>query len=466
MLHSAQAAGRGTKPVRNLGDVAAPGESVVRESLKRILLIAKRDYLQAVLTKAYLFGLIFVPLLIGGGFLVTSLVNRSKSQDQRIAVIDHTGVSAGAVIQAAEEATGKATNATGGLQLAPRFVFETIEPEPDERAQLLALCDQIRRGELYLVLDIGSDAVRVPEQSKRDLVHYYTGSGVLNQLNLWLPAAVNTGLRRVRLEQMGVDPGRIPGILDDVEVVSMDLLTKDPVTGGMRQENKKNAAAGAIPFFLVILMLMVVVVGAAPHLGAIAEDKMQRVYEMLLSSVSPFELMMGKVVASLGASLTSSLFYITGGLLVLAGMALFGLAPLNLLPWFFAYLIAEVAMLSAFGAALGSACNTPQDAQQLVILLILPIMLPMFLLNPVMQQPNGAFATIISFIPPFTPVLMLLRQSLPGGIPWWQPWLGLAGVIACAIGVIWAAARIFRIGILAQGKVPRVAELAQWVLRG
>lgn len=435
--------------------------------LHRILLIAKRDYLQAVLTKAYLFGLIFVPLLIGGGFLVTSLVNRSKSQDQRIAVIDHTGVSAGAVIQAAEEATRNETNATGGLQLAPRFAFETIAPEPDERAQLLALCDQIRRGDLFLVLDIGSDAVRVPEQSKRDLVHYYTGSGVLNQLNLWLPGAVNAGLRRVRLEQMGVDPGRIPGILDGVEVVSMNLLTRDPVTGGIRQENKKSAAqAGAIPFFLVILMLMVVMVGAAPHLGAIAEDKMQRVYEMLLSSVSPFELMMGKVVASLGASLTSSLFYIAGGLLVLAGMALFGLAPLNLLPWFFAYLIAEVAMLSAFGAALGSACNTPQDAQQLVIFLVLPIMVPIFLLNPVMQQPNGAFATIISFIPPFTPVLMLLRQSLPGGIPWWQPWVGLAGVVVCAIGVIWAAARIFRIGILAQGKVPKIAELAQWVVRG
>jgi ABC-2 type transport system permease protein len=435
--------------------------------LHRILLIAKRDYVQTVLSKAYLVGLIFVPLLIGGGFLVTSLANRSKSQNQRIAVIDHTGVSSGAVIQAAEEATGKATKATGGFQLGPKFVFETVEPARDERAQLLALCDQIRRGELFLVLDIGADALRVPEQSKRDLVHYYTGSGVLNQLNLWLPTAVNAGLKRARLEQMGIDPGRIPGILDDVEVVSMNLLTQDPVTGDIRQENKKSSAqAEAIPFFLVILMVMVVMVGAAPHLGAIAEDKMQRVYEMLLSSASPFELMMGKVVASLGASLTSSVFYITGGLLVLAGVALFGLAPLNLLPWFFAYLIAEVAMLSAFSAALGSACNTPQDAQQLVILLILPIMLPIFLLNPVMQQPNGGFATILSFIPPFTPVLMLLRQALPGGIPWWQPWVGLAGVIACAMGVIWAAARIFRIGVLAQGKVPRVAELAQWVLRG
>jgi len=72
---------------------------------------------------------------------------------------------------------------------------------------------------------------------------------------------------------------------------------------------------------------------------------------------------------------------------------------------------------------------------------------------------------VMSFIPPFTPVLMLLRQALPGGVPWWQPWLGLVGVFAWAIATIWVAARIFRIGILSQGKTPKLAELAQWVLQ-
>jgi len=62
-------------------------------------------------------------------------------------------------------------------------------------------------------------------------------------------------------------------------------------------------------------------------------------------------------------------------------------------------------------------------------------------------------------------VIMLLRQALPAGVPWWQPWLGLLGVTAWAAAVIWAAARIFRIGILSQGKAPKLAELAQWVLR-
>jgi ABC-2 type transport system permease protein len=146
-------------------------------------------------------------------------------------------------------------------------------------------------------------------------------------------------------------------------------------------------------------------------------------------------------------------------------MAMFGLAPLTLLPWFFAYLIADVLMLSALGVALGSACSTPQDAQSLAFLLFLPIMIPILMITPIMQHPNGGLATTLSFIPPFTPVVMLLRQALPGGVPWWQPCVGFVGVIACAVAMIWAGSRIFRIGILSQGKAPKLAELAQWVLR-
>jgi ABC-2 type transport system permease protein len=426
--------------------------------LNRILLIAKRDYLQTVLSKAYLFGLVLLPLMFGGGFFVLAITSRATTREQRIAVVDHTGVSAAAVIQACEDASRKPLpNAPRGLQVTPHYVFEEVKPDADEASQLLDLSNRIRTGELFLVLDIGSE---------KDLVHYYTNAGGVNQLGLWLPAAVNDGLRRVRLTQMGVDPARIPDAMREVDLVSMNLVTKDPATGKIMQGEKRNPLEMGMPFFLVFLLIMVVLIGSAPHIGAVAEDKMQRVFEMLLVSASAFELMMGKVLAALGASLTSSTLYILGGLMVLSGMAMFGLAPLNLLPWFFVYLIADVIILSALGVALGSACGSAQDAQQLAFLLFLPVVIPMLTLSPVMAQPNGAFATAMSFIPPFTPVLMLLRQAMPGGVPWWQPWLGLVGVAIFAYFAIWAAARIFRIGILSQGKAPKLAELTQWVVRG
>jgi ABC-2 type transport system permease protein len=436
--------------------------------LNRILLVAKRDYLQMVRSKAYVLGLILLPLLFGGGFLAVVLSSKSNvAHQQRVAVIDRTGVSAAAIIQAGQEANRKAAATAPLAAPVPRLVFEEVKPDADQPAQLLALCDRIRAGDLFLVIDIAPDALQPPKDSKRELVRYYTSSGgLVDPLSLWLPGVVNDGLHRVRLAQLGVDPSRIPNVLGNVALVSMKLVDKDPATGRIMQGEKKNQLqSGAVAFFLVFLLIMIAIFGSAPNLGAVAEDKMQRVFEMLLSSASPFELMMGKVLAAVGASLTSSIVYIIAGLLVLASMAMFGLAPLNLIPWFFVYLIGDVIMLSAVGVALGSACSTPQDAQHLAFILILPIMVPMFMLTPVMQAPNGGLALVMSFIPPFTPVLMLLRQALPGGVPWWQPWLGLLGVIAYALASVWAAARIFRIGILSQGKTPKFAELAQWVLR-
>jgi ABC-2 type transport system permease protein len=98
--------------------------------------------------------------------------------------------------------------------------------------------------------------------------------------------------------------------------------------------------------------------------------------------------------------------------------------------------------------------------------LLTPVMIPYFLFTFVMQQPNGAISTAISLFPPFTPMLMLLRQAMPGGVPAWQPWVGLAGVLAFTLVMVAAAARIFRVAILLQGKTPKIADLVRWAVRG
>lgn len=436
--------------------------------MNKILLIAQRDYLQIVASKGYLIGLILLPLLVGGGIFLALMVNRTGPKEQRVAIIDRTGVSAAAVIQAWQEQHEKSqANPAGAPRTLPSFSFEVVKPEADEQAQLLALSGRVRSADLFLVLDIPASALRASGNAKPDPVRYYSNSTGVDQSAFPLLAAVNDGLRRVRLAQLGVEPSRISDAIREVPLQWMNLLTKDPATGRISPAEKKNqVGAFAVPFFLVYLLMMVVLVGSAPQLGAVAEDKMQRVFEMLLSSTTPLELMSGKVLAATGASLTSSTVYIIGGLAVLGGMAAFGLAPLHVLPWFFVYLVADVAMLAALGVAIGSACGSPQDAQHLAWVLFLPTVIPIFMATSIMQQPNGAFATAMSFVPPFTPIIMLLRQALPTGVPWWQPWVGLVGVIIWAIAGVWAASRIFRIGILSQGKAPKIGELAQWVVRG
>ncbi|HEX5226604.1 MAG TPA: ABC transporter permease [Bryobacteraceae bacterium] len=436
--------------------------------MRRVLLIAQRDYLQIVRSKGYLIGLVLLPLLIGGGIFFASVTNRSGPKEQRVAIVDRTGMAAAAVIDAWKDQDEKLqASRAGAARTSPHYSFEEVKPEAGEQAQLLALSGRVKSGELFMVLDIPSSALQPGADAKPEPVRFYSNTTGMDQSVNFMAAAVNDGLRRVRLRQLGVAESRIAGVARAVPLQPMNLLTKDPATGRISPAEKRNMIGTfAVPFFIVYLMMMVVLVGSAPQLGAVAEDKMQRVFEMLLPSTSPMELMGGKVLAATAASLTTSTVYIIGGLAVLAGMAVFGLAPLHILPWFFLYLLLDVAMLAALGVAIGSACGSPQDAQHLAWILFVPTMIPIFMATSVMQQPNGAFATAMSFVPPLTPIIMLLRQALPAGVPWWQPWLALAGVILWGIAVVWAAARIFRIGILSQGKTPKISELAQWVARG
>jgi ABC-2 type transport system permease protein len=160
------------------------------------------------------------------------------------------------------------------------------------------------------------------------------------------------------------------------------------------------------------------------------------------------------------------MLYVIVGALAVHALGLAGLLPLTIIPWFYAYLLADMIMLCAFAAALGACCSTPQDAQNLAIVLLMPCMIPLFMLVAVLRQPNGMLATVMSLFPPFTPILMLLRQAVPNGVPAWQPWAGLLGVLAFAAGTVWVASRIFRVAILMQGKPPRLAEIGRWAMKG
>jgi ABC-2 type transport system permease protein len=201
-------------------------------------------------------------------------------------------------------------------------------------------------------------------------------------------------------------------------------------------------------------------------LPAIAQDKMQRVHEMLLASATPSELIWGKVLAAVGQSLTTAAVYLAGAPLALKALDMPDLMPVHLLPWLVVYLIAEVTILSAIAAALGAACSSPQDAQSLNFVLIAPVIVPLIMLSQVIRQPGGSLATGLSLFPLFTPIVMLIRQASPGGVPAWQPWVGLAAVGLLTVAIAWLAARVFRVVILMQGKAPTVSELVRWAARG
>jgi ABC-2 type transport system permease protein len=445
--------------------------------MRKVLLMAKRDYIESIKTKAFILGLIVAPILFGSGFLGIAILKKTPDlKDKRIAILDRTGGAAATIAAAAREKNEKELNdKTTGKQIVARYVFEMVAPAGDPKDQRLALSDRVRSHDLQGFLEIWPEALLAPpeepatEKEREKLpprVAFYSNQA-LDETRAWLREPINRGLHAVLLTRLGVDESNFKTVLASVPVDPMSLLARDARTGELKEAKKKDEVQEfAAPFGLVMLLTMIVMIGSAPMLSAVTEDKNQRIFEMLLGLATPFELMSARVLAALGRSLTSSAFYITGAILALFGMSMMEVVRFDLLPWFFLYLVAHVVMLCSFAAALGAACSSPQDAQNLAVVLIMPVMIPYFVLMPVMQSPNGAMSTVLSLIPPFTPPLMLLRQALPAGVPWWQPWVGMAGVIAWTIGGTWAAARIFRIGILMQGQAPKLGELMKWAVRG
>jgi ABC-2 type transport system permease protein len=444
--------------------------------MHRILLVAKRDYVAAIRSKPFLFGLIIAPILFGSGFIGLAIMKAKPDiKDRRIAIVDRTGAVTAAIVEAAGEKNRKELyDKISGHQVKPRYLFETVAPDdanPNE--QRLSLCGRVRNHELFAFLDIGrgvlhpveeEDAEKIPEANR---INYYSIASGIDETRMWISGPVNEGVRRVRLAKLGVESSHFAEVFAPATLQTMSLISRDEKTGEIKDARKKSDVEGfAIPFVLMMMLAMMVLMSAGPMLGAVADDKQQRVFEMLLGSASPFELMMGKILAAVALTLTSSVFYVVGATLVLQGMAMIGLAPFSLLPWFFTYLVADVLVMSSLAVALGSACTSPNDAQHLAMLVMAPALIPMFLIMPVMQEPHGTLSTVMSLMPPFTPLLMLMRQAMPGGVPAWQPWVGLLGVLAWTVAVAWAAARIFRIAILMQGKMPKAAELLRWAVKG
>ena len=282
----------------------------------------------------------------------------------------------------------------------------------------------------------------------------------------WLNGPINDGVRLARLAQLGIDIGRHKGLTASVSIEGLSLVERDEKTGEVHEARKRSELEGFfVPFAVAMILAMIVMVGSAPMLQNVTQDKSQRIVETLLGAATPFELMTGKVLGSVGVSVTSSVLYVLAGTVAVNALGVAGLLPLTIIPWFYVYLLADVVMLCAFAAALGACCSTPQDAQNLAIVLLMPCLIPMFMLVTVLRQPNGMLATVMSLIPPFTPILMLLRQAMPNGVPAWQPWVGLVGVLVFAAATVWAASRIFRVAILMQGKPPRLAEMVRWAMK-
>lgn len=242
------------------------------------------------------------------------------------------------------------------------------------------------------------------------------------------------------------------------------------------------------------LLMMFIIIYGNMVMRSVIEEKTNRIIEIIVSSVKPFQLMMGKVIGTSLAGITQfSIWVVLGAILLWGASMAVGLDVLasgsptasavqelshpeiaqlildirnlpmaSLLIFFLIYFIGGYFLYSAIYASIGAAVDSETDTQQFMFPVILPLMLGIYVgFFAVVENPHGSVSTIFSMIPLTSPIVMLMR--IPFGVPWWEIAISIALLIITNFGVLWLAAKIYRVGILMYGKKPSYKEIYKWL---
>jgi len=437
--------------------------------MRKIFVLFKREYLAAVKTRSFIISLVMVPILMAGSFVVIMLTeNNEDTDDKHFAIIDQSGLVTEVLKEKAEyRNANEIFDSETGEKKSPAYILEFIEADTtDPMGQLLALSDRVRNQELHAVIEVGKDILHPGSEGSEAFIRYYSEHGFLDNVRYWFSNNINNYLRQIRIEELNLDPEVTSGLYAWTDIQSMGLPEVDKKTGESVEASKSGELQSfIIPYAVVILMFMLTIMSAIPLLTAVMEEKSEKIAEVLLGVITPFQFMAGKVLGGVGVGLTVAAVYIIGGIVTVNRLGVGDVIPMDLLPWFFVFLVLYILMVGSGMAALGATCNDNKDAQSIQFPAMFPVIFPMFVIVPIISNPTSAFATTLALIPPFTPSVMLIRMATPVTIPMWQPIVGLIGVLLFTVFSVWVGARIFRTAILIQGQKPSIGNLIKYAFK-
>jgi ABC-type Na+ efflux pump permease subunit len=435
----------------------------------KVWTIARREYGAMVATKAFLVSITFMPLLWFGSIIVaTRMQNVHDVTEKTIVIADGSG---GTVFDDLEKSVAARnaflSSAAAADMPSPKYVLRRQPEDTLSDADRLELSNDIRNEKIVAFVEIPAAILSHENTTGSDnRVTFCAQNAVLSVERGWLDQALNDAVATRRLKDMHLDPEVVRQATARVAIVPLGLFKKTTAghVGGGEESSKMLAVF--IPFGFMMLIFMVIFLSAQPLLESVMEEKSGRIAELLLGSVSASQLMFGKLLGNVAGSLTVVAIYAAGGIATAVYNGWTHFIPLALIPWFLIYQVLAVLLFSSLFMAVGAAVNQLKEAQSLLIPIWLLLVCPMFVWFQIVREPNGAVATWMSFFPPATSLVMVLRLASDAVIPLWQIIVGLLLLLATTAICIHVAGRIFRIGILWQGKTPPFSQLLRWAWSG
>jgi ABC-2 type transport system permease protein len=419
--------------------------------MQKSLAIAAREYNAAVKTKAFVISVVLLPVMLFATAILRHFTEHlADTSDQRYVFLDHSTRSE------VSDYLSTAIDKRNQDGIHPRWLLDRIQATETTDQLKSKLSDSIRRGELAGYIEIVGNTI-----------FYHSNTPTYLDFREFAARRINEALRTRRLADAGFPAARIDPLLTPLAVKDGGLARIDPETGALITEPAPSGVTAIlVPFGVVMLMFLVVIVGAIPMMQGVIEEKQQRIAEVLLASVRPFQLMAGKLLGMTAISLTLIAIYGTGGLWM-AHRSTFDISAYvtpSLMAWFALFQILAVLMFGSMYIAVGASCTDMKEAQALLLPINLLIMLPLMLLVDVIQHPNGPMAKWCSFFPTAAPMLTIARIAASPAIPLWEKVVPALITFATTVVFVWAAGRIFRVGLMA-GKAS-LSSMVAWVVKG
>ena len=431
-------------------------------------------------TKAFMISIFIMPVLMLGSLLAIELLrNAGQVKERKIAIIDHSGkytekLKAAAevrnvAIQSVEESSER-IGATASADDFPKFsrdryLIETIDAATVSDAIRVELSDRIRNQDLYAFIEIPDNAAQAVGEGDPKIRFYAQGAS-LSDARTWMSRVINEHVRTQRLTDAKIDPRIVQQASIPVKVVGMGLVEKSSDGSVNSKEEDDAMSAIFLPMGVMMLMFMVIFMAAQPMLESVLEEKSQRIAEVLLGSANPFQLMSGKLIGTVAGSLTVFGIYLIGAYSFATYKGWTDQIPFQIVPWFVVFQIMGVLFYAAIFLAIGASVSHLKEAQAMLLPVWMLMMSPMFVWLFIVRDPLGPMAKYFSLFPPAAPTAMMLRMATGQTIPVWQPILGLVLTAISTLVIVVIASRIFRVGILWQGKTPKIGEILKWAVTG
>jgi len=425
--------------------------------MQKIKLIIKREFLTRVRKRTFIIGTILFPLLYLGLIFGTGYIASKTRQDLKVGLIDQSNLFT--------EKNIAAVNANDSIN-----TVELITSNPE----LFKLKFDSLGYDGYVVIpqnfkwQTGIDSNRITINTKKSF-----GVGALNPIE----EKINKIWNKIKRDSLGLDSTK-------ETILSKNLDLK------VNNEKDKNANAGVatvIGYVCGFLMYFILLLYGSQVMMGVTEEKTSRIAEVVVSSVKPFQLMLGKIIGIGMVALTQFLIWVTCIFLIynigksgggdtsaatsMVGQVQHAFTSINVflvVGCFIFYLLAGFFFYSSLYAAIGSAINEDmREAQSLSFPITMLIIFSIALMTPAIQNPSSTVAVWASIIPFSSPIVMMARIpfGVPNTVPWWQLGLSMVLLIAGFMFTTWFAARIYRTGILMYGKKPSWKEMIKWAFR-